>query len=183
MQGADQPSSDSYLNTYNGLLGHPQDLTSMFDIEANYIQLSPACDDAKEMLSATTKNMDCIFDMMKLLYKRQEVLAFGQSAIMEKCYLLESDLTSDTTDAVHAVYSKMRAQLAIKSGIPVPHFPFDSVSDVMQVMSVRRHVEKITRHILCHLRVDAPNYVRSLREVVTTQRFKNSVNWKYPATM
>ncbi len=106
----------------------------------------------------------------------------------EKFAMLETRFAADGfQDESKRVVARVMAAHQLRSGRVVPHIPFRCNRDIEYVLSVERHIQKLSVAILANIPWDGTNFVTRVRDLILHPKYLATARWsrsnKYDAAM
>ena len=123
-------------------------------------------------------NTDAVVEAQKRIAQQVNVLILCQAITAEKLAMLETRFAADGFQQEgRKVVARVMASHQLRSGRVVPHVPFRSSRDIEKVLSVKRHIQKLSVAILANIPWDKANFVHAVRDVILHPDYVATARW------
>ncbi len=134
-----------------------------------------------EMHISTHLNSVATMASLNTLAMAMDGLITAQAIFSEKFALIESYLTRDGFKVEsRKVVGRVMAWHQLRSGRFVPGIPFKSTAKLVEVLSTRRHLEKIVTAILANVPWDKQFFAYQVRNILLHPAYVAEVYWGNP---
>ncbi len=131
-----------------------------------------------DMYISIHANTDAVVEAQKRVAQQLNVLILCQAINAEKMAMLETRFAADGfQEEGRKVVARVMAAHQLRSGRVVPHVPFRSSRDIESVLSVKRHIQKLSVAILANIPWDKANFVNAVRDVILHPNYVATARW------
>ncbi len=151
------------------------------DVDKVRAETFPGQEATTEMLISTHLNSVAVMASCNTLALALDGLITGQAIYAEKFALLESYITKEGFQAEsRKIVGRVMAWQQLRSGRFVPGVPFRNSAKLVEVLTTRRHLERIVTAILANLPWDKQNFAYQVRNILLHPTYVAEVYWGNP---